>query len=76
VGRRRRSLLPRLPHEVRVKMNREVDRVMHPQFPDPAAVLVDSILHALIEFPDLETSLRKTIKYNLPHLLGVRKRGA
>jgi hypothetical protein len=51
------------------KLNKLVDDLLHPYFTDyPALIIADSLLHAIIE-QDPKTSMRKSIKYNLPKLI-------
>lgn len=51
------------------KLNKLVDDLLHPYFTDyPTLIIMDSLLHAIIE-QDPKTSMRKSIKYNLPKLL-------
>lgn len=51
------------------KLNKLVDDLLHPYFTDyPALIITDSLLHAIIE-QDPKTSMRKSIKYNLPKLV-------
>jgi hypothetical protein len=46
-----------------------VDGLLHPYFTDyPTLIIMDSPLHAITE-QDPKTSMRKSIKYNLPKLL-------
>jgi hypothetical protein len=46
---------------------------MHPHFDDPAAIIIDSLLHAIVE-QDPDASLRKFLKYNFPKLLKPTKK--
>jgi len=49
-------------------VNRVIDAVFHPFFDDPLAVVLDGVAHLLNE-GDLEESLLKFARYNLPFLL-------
>lgn len=49
-------------------VNRLIDALLHPLFPDPLAVIIDGILHALNEQNPAE-SAAKFAAYNLPILL-------
>jgi len=54
---------------VESELNRLIDGVMHPYFREcPALIVLDGLLHAMVE-QDLNVSLRKFVRYNLPGLL-------
>lgn len=51
------------------ELNRIIDNLIHPYFRNyPALILVDGFLHALVE-QDLDTSVKKFARYNIPKLL-------
>jgi len=53
----------------RGRLNRFIDELVHPMFKvDPAFVLIDGFLHALVE-QNPEESTRKFLVYNLPRLV-------
>ena len=53
----------------KTRLNHLIDLVMHPMFrSSKTAVLVDGLLHAVVEGNPRE-SLRKFIRYNLKYLL-------
>ena len=54
---------------VRGELNRLIDRLLHPHFRDyPALILLDGVLHAMVE-QDLNVTIRKFVRYNLPKIL-------
>jgi len=51
------------------ELNRLIDDLVHPYFEKyPASVILDGLLHAVVEH-DPEVSLRKFLRYNTPRLL-------
>lgn len=51
------------------ELNKLIDDLIHPYFKEyPALIIVDSLLHAMVE-QDPDMSLRKFVKYNIPTLL-------
>ena len=56
------------------ELNKLIDAMIHPYFQEyPAMILVDGILHAMVE-NDPDESLRKFVRYNVPRLLKLFKR--
>lgn len=54
---------------VRRKVNRLIDRLIHPYFKDyPALIPLDGLLHAAAE-QDPNVSLGKFVRYNAPKIL-------
>jgi hypothetical protein len=61
--------MPKIRRTTTGKLNKLVDDLLHPYFTDyPTLIIMDSLLHAIIE-QDPKTSMRKSIKYNLPKLI-------
>jgi len=51
------------------ELNRLIDSMMHPFFPDQRAVLADSLVHLLVEKKDLPTWVRELIRNNLKDII-------
>jgi len=65
--------MPKTRKTKKVNLNKLVDTLIHPYFDEyPAMILIDGLLHAMIEQNPNE-SLTKFIKYNLPKLLKLHK---
>ena len=64
-GKRKKTRRP----YTRGQLNRLVDDLIHPFFKeDPSFVLVDGLLHGVVE-NDLPLTVKKFIKYDFPKLL-------
>ena len=61
--------MPKTRKTLKGELNRFIDDQIHPYFKEyPAMILLDGLLHAIIE-QNLNESLWKFIKYNAPKLL-------
>ena len=61
--------MPKIRRTTAGKLNKLVDDLLHPYFTDyPTLIIMDSLLHAMIE-QDPKTSMRKSVRYNLPKLV-------
>jgi len=66
------KLLEQARRTWRGKINREIDKRLHPFFKRfPGLILVDGVLHALNEYPALIRSWRKFQRYNVPRMFEV-----
>lgn len=50
-------------------MNKAIDLLCHPHFPDPFYVALDTLLHYEVEKDNPEEFWRKFAKYNLKYIL-------
>jgi len=61
--------MPKTKRTTKGQLNRLIDDLIHPYFTEyPALIIVDSLLHAMVE-QDPDMSLRKFVRYNIPKLL-------
>jgi len=61
--------LPRARRTVKGRVNRLIDDLVHPYFKKyPALILLDGLLHAIVE-QNPDVSLRKFVRYNASKLL-------
>ncbi|RLI19141.1 hypothetical protein DRO54_09050 [Candidatus Bathyarchaeota archaeon] len=59
---------------IKGRLNKAIDLLCHPHFPDPFYITLDTLLHYEIEKDNPEEFWRKFAKYNLKYVLQEPKR--